>query len=397
MGNYVRVSRRPPGPGLPAEYTAYLPDRIEDMRPLSERTASACRSVERAVRAATALPFPHVATEAVAELLLLAEAVATSAIEHYAVGCAELVEFMAVRPSLLHAGAEPDPHGQAQVTLDAAGALRDLLDTHGQAVTLPDLCASDAAFARGSRASELCGRVREVPAYIGGRSLADADYVAPPPDALGGYLDDLLNYVNATPPQDNPIAHAGIAQLQLVLVHPFADGNGRMSRALAQRILAADGLTGGLCLPFSCYVADCMPSYLHAITLAHAGAQPDDPNEFVYFFAAACWHGARRVWRLAYAIERALDDWWAAVPASDPDAGRVAGLFARMPVMTGDLLSSRLGHDATGTLAALEATGLVSRSRSRFADVDVYTAPAVLQALEDMRRPKGFPFQVGWS
>lgn len=43
-----------------------------------------------------------------------------------------------------------------------------------------------------------------------------------------------------TPAQDDPLVRAAMAHLNLVMIHPFRDGNGRMARALQTMVLAQD-------------------------------------------------------------------------------------------------------------------------------------------------------------
>lgn len=62
-------------------------------------------------------------------------------------------------------------------------------------------------------------------------------YQAPPASQLEQEMDCFLRWFNSRVAVD-PILKAGIAHLWFVTVHPFEDGNGRISRAIADLLLA---------------------------------------------------------------------------------------------------------------------------------------------------------------
>lgn len=62
-------------------------------------------------------------------------------------------------------------------------------------------------------------------------------YVAPPADRLEAEMTAFLDWFNV-PPAIDPILKAAIAHLWFVAIHPFDDGNGRITRAIADMALA---------------------------------------------------------------------------------------------------------------------------------------------------------------
>ena len=62
-------------------------------------------------------------------------------------------------------------------------------------------------------------------------------YEAPPAAQLPAETAAFLQWFNA-PPVGDPLIHAGLAHLWLVTLHPFDDGNGRISRAVGDMALA---------------------------------------------------------------------------------------------------------------------------------------------------------------
>ena len=79
------------------------------------------------------------------------------------------------------------------------------------------------------------GTLRAEQGRIGGTSPFDAHLVTAPPDVVPALVDDVVAYANRV--DVDPIAQAAIAHAEFEIVHPFADGNGRIGRVLVAWIL----------------------------------------------------------------------------------------------------------------------------------------------------------------
>lgn len=66
-------------------------------------------------------------------------------------------------------------------------------------------------------------------------------YTAPDREQIEPLIRELCDYIKAGTRQDT-LVKAAMVHLNLTLVHPFSDGNGRMARAMQTFILALDGL-----------------------------------------------------------------------------------------------------------------------------------------------------------
>jgi hypothetical protein len=98
------------------------------------------------------------------------------------------------------------------------------------------------------------GAIRTELVWIGAvPSPAQAVFVPPPPGELDGLLTDLAAFLA----RDDlcPVAQTVIAFAQLVLIHPFADGNGRLGRWLVQVNLRQRGVVDTLAPPLGLYLA----------------------------------------------------------------------------------------------------------------------------------------------
>lgn len=63
-------------------------------------------------------------------------------------------------------------------------------------------------------------------------------FEAPPRQGLEQQLNAFIDWFNHPPAQLDPLLRVGIAHLWLITLHPFDDGNGRVTRAVTDRALA---------------------------------------------------------------------------------------------------------------------------------------------------------------
>ena len=92
---------------------------------------------------------------------------------------------------------------------------------------------------------EQCGQYRKSPVYVVRRSPGFPDevmYTGPEAKKVPNLCKDLLEWIDKSEKKEiNPIIVAGIVHQEIAAIHPFADGNGRTSRALATLILYKRG------------------------------------------------------------------------------------------------------------------------------------------------------------
>lgn len=82
-------------------------------------------------------------------------------------------------------------------------------------------------------------RSREI--FVVDDRLPDPVYEAPDYEQVDRLIDELVEYIRAD--TNTPIqVKAAMAHLNLTMIHPFRDGNGRMARALQTLVLSQDGL-----------------------------------------------------------------------------------------------------------------------------------------------------------
>lgn len=83
------------------------------------------------------------------------------------------------------------------------------------------------------------GRWRPGSVYVRRRPTGEIVYQGPDIDVFPGFMAELIDVLNA-PNNMHPVVWAALAHLNLVMIHPFSDGNGRMGRALQTMVLSRD-------------------------------------------------------------------------------------------------------------------------------------------------------------
>ncbi|NLT05776.1 MAG: Fic family protein [Solirubrobacterales bacterium] len=355
----------PAGAGLPrrarrgCDYEAYVPDPLRGRTfTLDGDTAAevtdAERAVERLQHEASSLADP----EAIARLLLRAEAVASSRIEGLEVGGRRLL-----RAALaLDLGEQPRDVTATEI-LNNIDAMRWATETAAGAerLTVAHLLEVHRRLVAGTRLEHVGGRVREEQNWIGGSSYnpCSAAFVPPPPDRVAGLLEDLCDFCcEDTLPA---LAQAAIAHAQFETIHPFADGNGRTGRALIQVLLRRRGLAPTVLPPVSLVLATWSADYVAGLTATREPGPPDSPvavaglNAWVALFAAATARAVADAGAYEARVSDLRERWRAAVGPVRSDAAvlRLIDALPGAPIVTVGSAATLIGRSVQATNSAI--------------------------------------------
>lgn len=292
------------------EYEAYVPDPLMGCAIVLEGAVAAdVADAEAAITRLNLEASPLVDTEALAGLLLRAEAVASSKIEGLEIGPRRLLEAEAAR-ALGEKSADVtalEVLGNIDAMVYAVTSVRS-----DEELTFEQLLEIHRRLLAGSRL-EGGGKIRSEQNWIGGSSYnpCSAAFVPPPPELVHDLLLDLCRFCN----DDSlpAVVQAALAHAQFETIHPFVDGNGRTGRALIHLTLRRRGLAPRVLPPVSLVLATWAIDYIAALEGTRYRGQSASPaaheglNRWVGLFATAC--------------RRAIDD------AAELDA-RVRGLEA---------------------------------------------------------------------
>lgn len=248
------------------------------------------------------------------------------------------------------------------------------------------------------------GRWRPGPVFV--RDESDQEIVYSGPDAIG--IPGLMREYTLELQEDDRLVpvmvRAAMAHLNLVMIHPFRDGNGRMARCLQTLVLARQGIVAPPFWSIEEYLGANTDAYYRVLADVGGGSwQPDrDARPWVRFVLTAHYIQAQTLMRRAQEAERR----WEAVSREVASRGlpersaaavfnAALGFRLRNPTYreAADVSETVAGRD----LKAIAAAGLLSavgerRGRS-------YVATPLLTALEDsIRQPRTTipdPFAVG--
>lgn len=86
------------------------------------------------------------------------------------------------------------------------------------------------------------GRLRKKPVVVNDPRSRKIIYLPPDAKDVKPLMDDLIDFVNKNADTIDPLILAGVFHKQMVIIHPFMDGNGRATRLATKVLLAAMGL-----------------------------------------------------------------------------------------------------------------------------------------------------------
>ena len=238
---------------VPCGYEAYVPDPLIGRKiVLDGDVAADVADAEAAIVRLNADARALVGTEALARILLRAEAVASSRIEGLEVGARRLLHAEVIR-GLKEASSDVTAT-EVLGNIDAMVYGVDAVEPGGP-ITVDVLLEVHRRLLAGTRLEEYGGRFREEQNWIGGSSYnpCSAAFVPPPHEYVEELMADLCAFSST---DDLPaVAQAAIAHAQFETIHPFVDGNGRTGRALIHLILRRRGLAVRVLPPVSLVLA----------------------------------------------------------------------------------------------------------------------------------------------
>jgi Fic family protein len=86
------------------------------------------------------------------------------------------------------------------------------------------------------------GKLRKEPVFVNNPKTRKTIYWPPEHDEARDLTCNLVNYINSNKSAIDPLILSGIFHKQLVIIHPFIDGNGRTTRLITKHLLANLGL-----------------------------------------------------------------------------------------------------------------------------------------------------------
>jgi Fic family protein len=339
-------------------YQAYLPDPLTGQRfvldgDVAADVTDATSAIVRLDLAATALTN----SESLARLLLRAESVASSHIEGLSVSSQRLLRAGAARADGIETNDETA--GEVLANVDAMAYA-----VHGNGpVTVERIVEAHRQLLAHTAKAAHAGVVRTEQNWIGGSDFNPlrAAFVPPPPAAVPGLLEDLASFCNGD--QLPAVVQAAIAHAQFETIHPFADGNGRIGRALIYMVLKHRGLANRVIPPISLVLATRAKDYVRRLDATRFVGSPTMPaaseatNEWIAFFAAACTRAVADAESFERRVQQLQAQWQARLGGVRGDSSALALLrrLPEMPVLTASGAATVLDRSFSAVNRAIEA------------------------------------------
>lgn len=382
------------------EYRAYVPDALTGRAfALDGAVAADVADAEAAVRRLNETSVALVDTEALARLLLRAEAVASSRIEGLEVGARRLLHADAARGGELPARRDVT----AEEVLGNVDAMLGALEAADPAkqVTPQTILDIHRHLLAGTALADHAGRVRTEQNWIGGSAFnpCAAAFVPPPPESVPGLLDDLAAFCN----DDGlpVVVQAAIVHAQFETIHPFVDGNGRVGRALVHLVMRRRGLAQRVVPPVSLVLATMASAYIAGLTAyryegdsssaeAYAGV-----NEWIAMFAGACIQAVRDAESFEHDVRELIQGWRERLAPirRNSSVDLLLGVLPGAPILTVSSASTLLGRSfrsVNSAVAQLEGAGVLKRAtigrRNR-----AFEVPEIIDAFTGLERRLASP------
>ncbi len=143
------------------------------------------------------------------------------------------------------------------------------------------------------------GKWRPGSIFVRDDATGDVVYEGPDAENVPDLMHELVLGLQAEDPSTPALVRAAMAHLNLVMIHPFSDGNGRMARCLQTLVLAREGIVASEFSSIEEYLGANTEAYYAVLAAVGSGQwHPDrDARPWIRFTLAAHYRQAQTVLR----------------------------------------------------------------------------------------------------
>jgi Fic family protein len=109
------------------------------------------------------------------------------------------------------------------------------------------------------------GKLREKPVVVNDPRTSQPVFLPPDVKDVKPLMEELVEFINDNKEKIDPLILAGIFHKQMVIIHPFMDGNGRTTRLATKLLLAAMGLNTFNLFSFENYYNQNVAKYFQTV------------------------------------------------------------------------------------------------------------------------------------
>ena len=153
------------------------------------------------------------------------------------------------------------------------------------------------------------GRWRPGPIYVNDEKKKEIVYEGPDAEMVPGLMKELVESLNAQNNHVPVMARAAMSHLNLAMIHPFSDGNGRMARCLQTLALAREGILSPEFCSIEEYLGDDTQAYYDVLAEVGRGAwhPENDVRPWIRFCLTAHFRQASTLLRRSKETKRVWD------------------------------------------------------------------------------------------
>jgi Fic family protein len=153
------------------------------------------------------------------------------------------------------------------------------------------------------------GRWRPGPIFVRNEQTGERVYEGPDAEVVPRLMQEFVQQLN-TDTSSPFMVRAAMSHLNLVMVHPFSDGNGRMARCLQTLVLAREGIIDPWFSSIEEYLGRNTQAYYDVLALVGKGAwaPKNDARMWLHFCLTAHYRQAKILLRRSKEMRRIWDE-----------------------------------------------------------------------------------------
>jgi len=150
------------------------------------------------------------------------------------------------------------------------------------------------------------GNWRPGPIYVRDEEKGENIYEGPGAETVPKLISELVEYLNSDEDAGQLLIKGAMAHLNLVMIHPFSDGNGRMARCLQTLVLSGKGIGDPTFSSIEEYLGRNTPDYYKVLAETGKGKwnPANDTRAWIRFNLTAHYRQAETAQKRARMIEK---------------------------------------------------------------------------------------------
>ncbi len=227
---------------------------------ITDRLLAYIKRINTLVRDLNNRRFPHVILVELERTAREVSSHASTSIEGNPLPLTEVKKILRSRPDHIR-----DSEREVLNYNHALRGLDTMLDKGSVMISLPLIETIHKNVTEGILPSFDCGHVRQKPVVVHDPRTGQVIYLPPDAADVKPLMEALIAYVNKNRGVVDPLILAGIFHKQMVIIHPFMDGNGRTTRLATKALLAEMGLNTFHLFSFERYYNQNVTRYFRSV------------------------------------------------------------------------------------------------------------------------------------